>query len=204
MEQSGKSDRKTRRAQIADAALKIVGEAGVKGLTTAALAREVGLSEAALYRHFRNKDEILLETIDRIGVGLREKLAEVMNSSIPCMEKIKKNFIYNLEHIERNKGIPRLVFSDQIHIGNDMLREKLLGNINGHIAKIEAMIRECQKRGTVRPELDPKSAAVMLLGMIQTLAMRWSLTGFSFSLTGAGKEIWENYEKCITVLDEKE
>ncbi|HDH53599.1 MAG TPA: TetR/AcrR family transcriptional regulator, partial [Nitrospirae bacterium] len=54
-----KFDRKTRRAQIVQAALRIIGSRGVGALTTAAIAKEVGISEANLYRHFENKEEIL-------------------------------------------------------------------------------------------------------------------------------------------------
>lgn len=192
-----KVDRETRRDQIGKAALKIVGASGVKGLTTAAIAKEVGISEAALYRHFKNKDDILLETLDKLGDGLKEKIEDVMKSDIPCIEKIKSNFILNLEHIETNIGIPRLVFSDQIHIDNEQLREKLLENINGHSKRLETMIATCQGKGSIRSDIEPKAAAIMLLGMIQTLAMRWSLNNFSFSLTEAGSHLWENYEKCL-------
>ena len=196
---SGKIDRETRRDQIAKAALEIVGRHGVKGLTTAAIAKEVGISEAALYRHFKNKDDILLETIGKIGSGLREKVQTVMSSSIPCIEKLKANFLLNLEHIEANIGIPRLVFSDQIHIDNDALRERILSNINNHLGRLSEMIKKCQKDGTVRGDVDPDSSALMLLGMIQTLAMKWSLTGCDFGLKDAGLELWNNFEQCITV-----
>jgi AcrR family transcriptional regulator len=197
MKKTIKVDRETRRDQISRAALKIVGLSGVKGLTTAAIAKEVGISEAALYRHFKNKDEILLETLDKIGDGLKEKIEEVMKSDIPCLEKLKANFLLNLEHIENNIGIPRLVFSDQIHIGNEVLREKLLQNINGHSKRLEMMIASCQSKGNIRKDIEPKAAAIMLLGMIQTLAMRWSLNNFSFSLPEAGNHLWDNYEKCL-------
>jgi hypothetical protein len=59
------------------------------------------------------------------------------------------------------------------------------------------MIAQCQQTKTVRDDIDPKASALMLLGMIQTLAMKWSLTGFAFSLKDAGMELWKNYENCI-------
>jgi len=194
-----KFDRKTRRDQIAKTALNIVGKKGVKGLTTAAIAREVGISEAALYRHFRNKEDILFETIDKIGDGLREKIQEVMDSDRPCIEKLKMNFILNLKHIENNVGIPRLVFSDQIHIDNNKLREKLLKNINSHSARLEMMIISCQNNGSIRADIDPKASALMLLGMTQTLAMKWSLDGFTFDLAEAGRELWSSFETMVKV-----
>lgn len=194
---SGKVDRETRREQIAKAALDIVGRHGVQGLTTAAIAKEVGISEAALYRHFSNKEEILLETVGKIGEGLKEKMQQVLNSDATCIEKLKMNYILNLEHIESNIGIPRLIFSEQIHVSSEKLKEKLLNNINSHTARLETMIIRCQETGSIREDVDPTATAITILGMIQTLAMKWSLSGCSFGLAKAGLEVWKNYEKCI-------
>jgi len=120
-----------------------------------------------------------------------------MTSSAPCIEKLKANFLLNLEHIEANVGIPRLIFSDQIHLDNEILRERMLNNINNHMTRLAEMIKQCQKDGTIRKDVDPTGSALMLLGMIQTLAMKWSLTGCSFKLREAGLELWNNYERCV-------
>ena len=67
-----------RRDQIVEAALRIIANRGVKSLTTAAIAEEVGISEANLYRHFNSKDEILQGTVEKIGEGLLPALFTVL------------------------------------------------------------------------------------------------------------------------------
>ena len=52
---------------------RIIGKKGVSGLTMAAIAREVGLSEASLYRHFKNKDEIFYATVESSKSDVRVK-----------------------------------------------------------------------------------------------------------------------------------
>ncbi|HEX9859632.1 MAG TPA: TetR/AcrR family transcriptional regulator, partial [Nitrospirota bacterium] len=54
-----KKDTKTRQAEIVSAAIGIIGETGVRGLTTARLAGRLGMSEPNLYRHFADKQAIL-------------------------------------------------------------------------------------------------------------------------------------------------
>lgn len=194
---SGKVDRKTRRDQVAMAALSIVSSCGVKGVTTAALAREVGISEANLYRHFKNKNEILLETVAKIGDGLRKNMEIAFSLPIPPHETLKKIFELHLEHIESNPGIPRLIFSEEIHIGNELLRQELLKTITGYTSKLESLIKKWQDEGSLKAKVDPSAAALMFLGMIQALTMKWSLSGFNFKLTEAGMKLWANYERCL-------
>ena len=188
-----------RRGQISRAALRIIARVGVRGLTTSSIAQEVGISEANIYRHFRNKDEILSVTVEEIGNGLRRNFENVLktNAADSPLKKLRRAFLLHLDYIEKNGGIPRLVFSDEMHIGNEELKQKLLQSITVYASTLEGLIREGKKLGTIRSNIDPKSSAFMLIGMVQITTLRWSLGGFSFSLVTEGMKLWENYEKCI-------
>ncbi|MBI5055671.1 MAG: TetR/AcrR family transcriptional regulator [Nitrospirae bacterium] len=190
-----------RRDQISQATLRIIAKKGVNGLTTAAIANEVGISEANLYRHFKGKDEILALTAEKIGEGLQDNLSNAFKaceSDLP-VEKLKKIFMLHLTYIEKNEGIPRLLFSEEMHIGNKKLKGKLLHSINSYLSALESLIKEGQKTGTVNKDIEPMISALMLIGMIQITVLRWSLEGFSFSLVAEGKKMWNNFEKCLRV-----
>jgi len=187
-----------RREQVIQAALKIVGKKGVGGLTTAAIARAVGVSEANLYRHFKNKEEILFETGKGIGDAIRRNLEVVLATPVRPVLKLKRAFLLHLEFIEKNEGIPRLGFSEEMHINNKRLKKEFLKNIELYASGLEALFRDAQRLGSVRRDVDRRALAAMLIGMVQVLVMRWSLSGFSFSLKNEGMKLWKNYEKCIT------
>jgi len=188
-----------RREQIVQATLRLVARKGVRGLTTAAIAREVGISEANLYRHFKNKDEILFETGKGIGEAIRKNLEEVLNAPDPPLTKLKKAFMLHLDFIEKNEGIPRLGFSEELHLGSEKLRKTFLKNIELYSSGLESIIEEGQRSGSVRGDLDPRATARMLIGMVQVTLMRWSVRDFSFSLAAEGTKLWKNYEKCIAL-----
>ena len=190
-----------RREQVVQAALKIVGKKGVGALTTSAIAREVGVSEANLYRHFKNKEEILFETGKGIGTAIRNNLEVVLASPVRPVLKLKRAFLMHLEFIEKNEGIPRLGFSEEMHINNKRLQKVFLKNIELYASGLEALFRDAQREGSVRRDVDRRALAAMLIGMVQVLVMRWSLSGFSFSLKTEGMKLWKNYEKCITPVE---
>ncbi len=188
-----------RREQIVQAALRIIAKKGVSGLTTASIANEVGISEANLYRHFKSKDEILSETVEKIGEGFRINLENVFKISandLPLV-KLKRIFMLHLDYIDKNEGIPRLVFSEEIHAGNKKLKEKLLNSITSYAAALESIIKEGQKTGSVKNDIRPRASALMLIGTVQITVLRWSLSGFSFPLVAEGMKLWENFERCI-------
>ena len=187
-----------RREQVVQAALRIVGKKGVGGLTTSAIARAVGVSEANLYRHFKNKEEILFETGKGIGEAIRRNLEAVLVTPVRPVLKLKRAFLLHLGFIEKNEGIPRLGFSEEMHINNKRLKKEFLKNIELYATGLEGLIRDGQRLGAVRRDLDCRALAAMLIGMVQVLVMRWSLSSYSFSLKNEGAKLWKNYEKCIT------
>jgi TetR/AcrR family fatty acid metabolism transcriptional regulator len=202
MKKNVKIKRHVRRDQVARAALAVIARTGVKALTTAAIAREAGISEANLYNHFRNKEDILLETIGKIGQGLEDNVASVLQMSSPPMRRLERLFRLHLEHIERNPGIPRLVYSDEIHLGR-AVREKLLGTIGSYIRSVESLVKAGQRADAVRRALKASSIAALFLGLIQLLTIRWSLADFSFSLAREGKQLWKDFSLCIAPAEQR-
>lgn len=186
-----------RRRQVVSATLKIVSEKGARNLTTAAIAREVGISEANLYRHFASKDEILMETVKMIGAGLEKNVEKVFQFSGTPLEKLRKIFALHLAFIQEHEGIPRLVFSEEIHAGNQKLKAKLLQTINAYAGKLESLVREGQAVGLLNRNMDAGSVSLTIIGMLQVTILRWSLNGFSFSLMREGLKLWRNFERCI-------
>ena len=194
-----KVDTEVRREQITQAALDIIASDGVKGLTTSAIAGRVGISGANLYRHFQNKNEILNSVVAKIGADLLQNLRAVRGAAPedPLL-KLTKLVRRHLEYTQNNKGIPRLVFSEEMHITNVPLKEKLLRVINSYTQEISSLIQEGQEAGIIKPNMEPQALALTIVGLIQVTVLKWSLNGFSFSPVDQGMKLWKNLERCIT------
>ena len=194
-----KVDTEVRREQITQAALDIIASDGVKGLTTSAIAGRVGISGANLYRHFQNKNEILNSVVAKIGSDLLQNLRAVRGEAPedPLL-KLTKLVRRHLEYTQNNKGIPRLVFSEEMHITNVPLKEKLLRVINSYTKEISSIIRDGQEAGIIKQNMEPQALALTIVGLIQVTVLKWSLNGFSFSPVDQGMKLWKNLERCIT------
>lgn len=192
-----KQTRDTRRDQVVEAVLKLIAQHGMGGLTTASIAREVGISEANIYRHFQNKHEVLAETIKRIGEGLRSNVQIGLASASDPLDRLKTIFRLHLEFVSRNPGIPRLLFSDDVHANGSDMKPLLLEMISSYATSLEDIIREAIKNGGIRQSVDPKATVLTFIGMIQVSIIRWILSDFTFTIEDEGMALWNNFEACI-------
>jgi len=187
-----------RREQIMAAVFEIAAKGGTRGLSISAIAEQVGVSQANLYRHFKNKQDILDRAIERIGEGLAGNLEKTMTRTGTPVEKLGWLFRGHLEFVSRNKGIPRVIFSEELHLGNRDLRQTLLKAIGSYGLGIESLIRQGQENGSIHSHIDASSLSMTFIGMIQVTILRWSLTDFSFDLVDQGTRLWLNFENCIS------
>ena len=81
-----------RQHEIIESAGRLLMDKGVKGLTTKNLALEMGFSESALYRHFKNKEDIIVLLLDHLYNNIKERLEETQKNDNAPSEKLKAIF----------------------------------------------------------------------------------------------------------------
>lgn len=187
-----------RQRQIVDASLRIIGEKGIHGATTAGIAAEVGISEGNIYRHFKSKEEIIRSVIGRIGEDLLLILETVRGISDP-LERLGEIFKQHLAYAQNNKGIPRTFFSEEVMVTNDALRNEMKGKLTNYLAGVRETVAECQGKGLVRRDIDPAVLATMFVGTINFMIIRWVLSGFMSDLVEEGAVLWDNFARSVAV-----
>lgn len=190
-----------RREQIVRASLNIIAEKGVGSLTTSAIARESGISEANLYRHFKNKEEIYSAAVEHVKGKIAKNLEKAMSAGSNPAAKLKRFFSLQIGLMQENSGILRLLFSEELHM-QPAMRKIVLDTMYSIAEKLTSLVRDGQKNGLLRNDIDPVTTIMMFVAMIQGIAFRWSLSGFSFSLKSEGMKAWRNFEKCICATGE--
>ncbi|MBI5642913.1 MAG: TetR family transcriptional regulator [Deltaproteobacteria bacterium] len=191
-----KESGEVRREQIVRAAINIIGAEGIQKFTTARVAREVGISEANLYRHFKNKEAILTALIDDIERTLLGNLDLIESTEITGLEKMERVFKLHIDYIQENAGIPRIVFSSEVLFIRN-LQKKLLGCVNQYMKRLGKIISEGVKDGSIKKDANPEAMATMFVGLIQFNALRWLMGGFKYSLSDKGDKLWLSYKKYL-------
>ncbi len=164
-----------RKAGIITAVLRLVDQVGVNGVTTKRIAREVGVAEGALYKHFNSKNDIFIRILEVTELQLQEEYAGMAARGLLPEQRLAGLFAFLAAYLEEFPGLYRIVFSDALYAGDNDLRQRFKATIHGLKESAEQAIRAGVDAGTFRPGLDPYTAAIMYLGLVHTSFTLWSV-----------------------------
>ena len=190
----------TRKTEIVTTALRIVDTHGIKGLTVARIAQEVGFVESALYRHFRSKNGLIAFILDEMIVAAGFQMAEVRVLPMKAAETLRHMFCIHLEFLELHPGIYRIRFSDELPLGDEEIRDRILRLTEIMLAGIALFIREAIREGTYRSDLKPEIAAVHYLGLIQASFIFWTMKNRKGSLADIGAGLYQQMEDGFRIV----
>ena len=186
-----------RREQIAEAALDLVRADGIRALSVAAVARRVGIAPSAVYRHFKNKREVVAVVLELIQTRLKAHFQETVTLDIDPIDKLRRLLDRHIGLIASNNAIPRLIFSEEVLGGMPEMQRQLYGIIRDVIANVATIVTQGQQTGRVRRDLPADNIAVAFLGMIQPAAIIWNLSDGEFDLMEHSKNAWKLFSDAV-------
>jgi AcrR family transcriptional regulator len=186
-----------RKQQIIDAARKLIIKKGSEHLTVRAMAKEVGLTEAAIYRHFKSKREILSFLMSHIMDTMLHDVERTENENAVSLDAIDQTLKRHLSEIEQRKGMSFQVIAEIISLGDRKLNKDVYEKINFYVDRLKNVLSVGARNGYVREDIDLGASALLLFGMIQGLVNIWALGGYSFDLAAQYESLWAIYQKAI-------
>jgi len=183
----------SRKADIITSALRIIDRSGIKSLTIAHLAQEVGFVESALYRHFKSKRDLILFILDSIQQEARNHFAEVEEQAKDSLEALKRILHLHLNFLEEYPGIFKVIYSDEIHLGDEELLNKVNQLISEIVGFLKKIIQKAVNEKKLRADLDVTVAAMHFLGLIYTAFSYWTIKKRKVSLKKICGELFREY-----------
>jgi TetR/AcrR family fatty acid metabolism transcriptional regulator len=186
-----------RQDQIIDAALALAAGRGVRALSMAAIARRVGFAPSAIYRHFPGKDALLDAVLERVRERLHGAIAAARAETDDPVEALRRLLERHMRLLHQNRGLNRVLFADDFHVGHPERRQRLLGLFAGYLDGVADVIREGQRRRRIRGDVNARSLAVLFLGLIQPASVLWVLSDGRFDVTAQARAAWPIFEQSL-------
>ena len=186
-----------RREQIIEAAMNLIASRGLKGLNVAGIADRIGLVPSAIYRHFKSKDDVLDMILDFIQEKLLTNIRITCKETSEPMDRLQRILKRHVETLRENQAIPRVLFTEDVFTGNPKRRNRVYEIINGYLDGLDEIIRDGQRKGQIRSDIDSKTVALMLLGMIQPGAILWFLSDGKFDISKQSEKNWNVFREVI-------
>lgn len=169
-----------RRIQILQALAAMLELPGAERVTTAALAARLGVSEAALYRHFASKAQMFEGLIDFIETSVFSLLNQITEGPHSTQDKLRRMLTVLLQFAERNPGMVRVMVGDALVFENDRLQQRM----NLFFDKVEAGLRQVLREATAdssTPTIDAQVKASLALSFVLGRLQRFARSGYKRS-----------------------
>jgi TetR/AcrR family transcriptional regulator len=168
-----------RRVQILQTLAAMLERPGAERVTTAALAAQLDVSEAALYRHFASKAQMFEGLIDFIEQSVFTLVNQITERDDAGREQAARIVTMLIHFAEKNPGMTRVMVGDALVYENERLQNRM----NQFFDKIESTLRQVLRDavvadGSATPTVDAQVRAAALTAFAVGRLQRFARSGF--------------------------
>ena len=183
---SGRQSAEERKTQIVAAVLRLADEIGPDRLSTTDVARAIGLSQPAIFRHFPTKNELWLAVAEDIAEQLKAAWTTAETLATGPNDRLKALIEAQLSAIAHTPALPSILFSRELQVENPGLRNVFREILGAYQGRLVSAIRDQQASGDLEGDESPEDIAILLTSLVQGVAIRWTLGARGFSLVDEG------------------
>ncbi len=159
-------------------------------ITTAGLAKEVGVSEAALYRHFPSKAKMFEGLIGFIEDSIFSRVNRITQETPDALSQVRQILHLLLAFTEGNPGITRLLTGDALTGENDRLRQRIEQFYSRMESQLKQVLRDAEFKQNLRTQASPAITANLLLAATEGRISQFVRSGFKDTPTRDWNEQW--------------
>ena len=180
-----------RRQQILEALAHMLEANPGDRITTAGLAKQVGVSEAALYRHFPSKAKMFEGLIEFVEDTLFTRINIILGEERTAVGRCEKMLTLLLTFSARNPGITRILTGDALAGESERLHHRVAQLFDRLETQLKQVLREAEMREGLRPVIPLGAAANLLLAAAEGRISQFVRSGFRRAPTTDWPEQWE-------------
>lgn len=166
-----------RRAITVETVIQLAAEQNPDGITTAAIAQRMGLTQGALFRHFPTKDAIWRAAIDWVAERLMARVDRAARAASSPGSALEAVFAAHAAFVAEHPGVPRLLFGELQRRGDSQTRRMVQALLGRYRERICALLDEARARGEFAADLEREAAATLFVGTIQGLVVQAMVAG---------------------------
>ncbi|OIP18106.1 MAG: TetR family transcriptional regulator [Comamonadaceae bacterium CG_4_9_14_3_um_filter_60_33] len=167
-----------RQASLVEAALLLAAQRSPADITTADLARAVGISQGAVFKHFASKEAIWLAVLDWVAETLMARLQAAAAGAEPtALPALRAVFMAHVDFITCYPGVPRLIFQELQHSGDTPLKGSVRMLMQRYRTLLMQLLQQAVQQRTLAKGTNLQAAAVLFIGAVQGLMMQAMISG---------------------------
>ena len=170
---------KPRQLDIMQSLAKMLQAKGPVKVTTASLANECGITEAAIYRHFPSKRKIYEGLVDFCEQSLFDLIGDINSSKDDHLQKVSKIMILLVSFREKNPGLARLLTREAFSIDEASLDDRIKQMFSKIELQIKQNLQKYEQQTKKKLALPSASSANLLLAFVEGVIQQYVGSGFT-------------------------
>jgi AcrR family transcriptional regulator len=161
-----------RRAVTVEAVVELAADQNPSEITTTAIAKHMGLTQGALFRHFPTKDSILEAVMEWVAERLLSRVDRAIEAAPSPVAAIEAVFAAHVAFVADHPGVPRMLFGE-LQRAEQTAPKRIAQTIMRRLrSRLARLIEDGKSAGELLPTLDADVAVTCLIGMVQGLVMQ--------------------------------
>ena len=180
----------SRRQQILEALAHMLEASPSERITTARLAKEVGVSEAALYRHFPSKSKMFEGLIEFIEEAIFSRVNSILKEESRAIIRCEQILSLLLTFCERNPGLTRILTGDALIGETERLHQRIVQFFDRLETQLKQTLRDAEIHEAIRPTVPTAVAANLLIATAEGKISQFVRSEFQRKPTANWQDQW--------------
>jgi len=186
-----------RRDVTVETVVKLAAERNPSDITTAAIAKQMNVTQGALFRHFPSKEAIWQAVMAWVAERLLKRVDKAAAEAETPLEALEAIFMAHIEFVSTYPGVPRMLFGELQHAEESVPKRMARTMLQKYGERIESLIEEGKEEGQISSNVDSIAARQLFVGAIQGLVIQSLIAGKREDLREAAGGVFAIYRRGI-------
>lgn len=194
-----RSSTEARQTEIVTAVLSLAAQRAPSQITTGDIAKLLGLTQGAVFRHFLTKDAIWLAVMVWVEDNLHAALESAEQEAPSAWDGLQAVFMAHVRFVVQHPGVPRLIFSELQQPDDTPVKAQVRSLLERYRKMLICLLTTAEQDGRLGAGIDKAAAASLFIGTVQGLVMQAMLAGSSERMEGDAEQAFVLYQRAIRV-----
>ncbi|MFA7395609.1 MAG: TetR/AcrR family transcriptional regulator [Sphaerochaetaceae bacterium] len=188
-----------RQIELIEVAIELTSKEGIQALTIRNVSAQVGISEAAVYRHFESKQSLLKSVLLYLGELLNPLFEELITTDTKPQRALATFLTRLFRLIEQNNAFTLTLYAEETFNVEPALKEDLLHLMTTNLGRLAQFFTHAARLGQCRTDVSADQLALITFGTIRLSVSTWRLNDLTHSLSEEGNQLIKVFETLFSL-----
>ncbi len=165
------------RERIIKTGAQIIAHEGLRMFTAKRIGERLGISDAAIFKHFPTMDSIAEEIIGRYTTECLRRTEDAIRKGSNAVEKLSLIIDGHIDLLEETRGVTPVLCFEFSRSSKRKLKKMIFDFLNTYASKVGEVIYEGMQEGTIRKDIDVEEVSFSFIGFMQAKVFQWFIRG---------------------------